>query len=59
MNKAQIKNLHLYVQVSNLFTITGYEGLDPEVNQSGTYMGMDTGAWPTPRQIMFGIQLGL
>lgn len=59
VNKAQIKNLHLYIQVSNVFTITGYEGLDPEVNQSGTYMGMDTGAWPTPRQIMFGVQLGL
>jgi hypothetical protein len=45
--------------MSNLFTLTKYEGLDPEVNQSGTYMGMDTGAWPTARQIMFGIQLGL
>ena len=59
VNKAQIKNLYVYLQMSNLFTITKYEGLDPEVNQSGTYMGMDTGAWPTPRQIMFGIQLGL
>jgi hypothetical protein len=59
LNKAQIKNLYIYLQVSNLFTITGYEGLDPEVNASGTYMGMDMGAWPTPRQVMFGVQLGL
>jgi len=59
LNKAQIKNLYIYVQASNLFTITKYEGLDPEVNASGTYMGMDMGAWPTPRQIMFGVQLGL
>ncbi len=59
VNKAQIKNLYVYVQMSNLFTLTKYEGLDPEVNQSGTYMGMDTGAWPTPRQFMFGVQLGL
>ncbi len=59
VNKAQIKNLYLYLQVSNLFTITKYEGLDPEVNASGTYMGMDMGAWPTPRQVTFGVQLGL
>jgi len=59
LNKAQIKNLYIYLQVSNVFTITGYEGLDPEVNASGTYMGMDMGAWPTPRQVMFGVQLGL
>ena len=59
LNKAQIKNLYLYVQVSNLFTLTKYEGLDPEVNASGSYLGMDMGAWPTPRQITFGVQLGL
>ncbi len=59
LNKAQIKNLYLYLQVSNLFTLTKYSGLDPEVSTSGTYMGMDLGAWPTPRQITFGVQLGL
>ena len=59
INKAQIKNLYIYLQVSNLFTLTKYEGLDPEVNASGEYMGMDMGAWPTPRQVTFGVQLGL
>jgi TonB-linked SusC/RagA family outer membrane protein len=59
VNKAQIKNLYVYLQVSNLFTLTKYSGLDPEVNSSGTYMGMDMGAWPTPRQVMLGVQLGL
>lgn len=59
LNKAQIKSLHVYAQVTNLFTLTKYSGLDPEVNSSGTYLGVDLGAWPTPRQIMFGINLGL
>ncbi len=59
LERAQIKSLRIYGQVTNLFTITNYSGLDPEVNASGTYMGMDLGAWPTPRQIMFGINLGL
>jgi hypothetical protein len=42
-----------------VFTLTKYNGLDPEVNISGADMGMDLGAWPTARQIMFGVQLGL
>ena len=30
MKKATISNLRIYVQAENLFTITGYDGLDPE-----------------------------
>jgi len=59
LDKANISNLRLYAQVSNLFTLTKYSGLDPELNSSGMSMGVDRGAWPTPRQIMFGISLGL
>lgn len=59
LDKAQIQSVRLYVQASNLFTLTKYSGLDPEVNQSGNYMGMDTGAWPTVRQFMFGLTIGL
>ena len=59
LNKAQIKNLHIYLQFTNVFTLTKYNGLDPEVNSSGSNMGVDMGAWPTARQINFGVQLGL
>ncbi len=59
LQRAQIKNVRLYAQVSNLFTITGYSGLDPEVRTSGRDAGLDRGAWPTPRQIMFGVNIGL
>jgi TonB-linked SusC/RagA family outer membrane protein len=59
MSKLQIKSLRVYAEVTNLFTLTKYSGLDPELNSSGDSMGMDMGAWPTPRQIMFGINLGL
>lgn len=64
INSPNLSNLRVYVQVTNLFTITSYSGLDPEVNIKGTgkddarNMGMDSGAWPTPRQFMFGINLG-
>ena len=59
LERAQIKSLGLYVQVTNLFTLTKYSGLDPELNSSGVSMGLDRGAWPTPRQVMFGVNLGL
>ncbi len=51
--------LELYVQGSNLFTITKYSGLDPEIAGAGINMGIDSGAWPTPQQILVGISFGL
>ncbi len=59
LNKAQIKSLRFYVQATNLFTITKYSGLDPELNSSGSSMGLDQGAWPTARSYTFGVMLGL
>lgn len=61
VNKATLRNLRVYLQASNLFTITKYSGLNPEYNQygDGNSMGLDRGAWPTPRQIIVGVTLGL
>lgn len=55
----KFSTLQVYFQASNLFTITGYSGLDPEIAAVGINMGVDQGAWPTPRQFMFGITFGL
>lgn len=55
----KLRNIQVYGQISNPFTITKYSGLDPEVGGSGINMGIDSGAWPTPRQFMFGISLGI
>jgi hypothetical protein len=49
----------LYFQASNLFTLTKYPGLDPEIYTGGINMGIDSGAWPTPQQFLFGITFGL
>lgn len=57
--KNQFSSLQIYFQGSNLFTITQYPGLDPEVAGGGINMGIDSGAWPTPKQFMFGISFGL
>jgi len=56
-----ISRLHLYVQGTNLFTITKYTGLDPElvpsINNNGNggnanaSMGVDWGAYPTNQKV--------
>jgi len=66
MKKVGIDKLHIYVQATNLFTITKYTGLDPElipsINVNGTdknqnaAIGIDYGAYPTnQKQFIVGI----
>jgi TonB-linked SusC/RagA family outer membrane protein len=57
--KNKVGTLQLYFQASNLFTLTKYSGLDPEISGAGINMGIDAGAWPTTQQFLFGITLGL
>jgi TonB-linked SusC/RagA family outer membrane protein len=57
--KNNLRTLQIYFQASNLFTITKYKGLDPEIYNAGINMGIDSGAWPTPKQFMFGIVFGI
>jgi TonB-dependent starch-binding outer membrane protein SusC len=57
--KNKLSTLQIYFQGSNLFTMTKYTGLDPEISSVGINMGVDQGAWPTPKQFMFGITFGL
>jgi hypothetical protein len=60
-NNTGIKKLRAYVGVTNLFTITKYEGLDPEVTATpSTYpaLGVDFGVYPQARQYMLGVSLG-
>ncbi len=55
----KIRNLEIYGQVNNLFTITNYSGLDPEIAGTGLNLGIDYGSWPQSRQYLFGINIGL
>lgn len=50
-----IKNIRLYVTANNLFVITGYKGVDPEVNQGGIAPGIDyNNFYPKTRTFLFG-----
>lgn len=54
-----LQNLQLYVTCNNLFTITGYKGLDPEVNLGGIDPGVDYrwSVYPHTRTTMVGLKI--
>ena len=58
VQKLTLSRIRLYAQMSNVFTITGYEGLDPEVRTGGDRgKGIDYGAYGVPRQYLFGLNI--
>ena len=55
-----IESLHLYFTASNLLTITGYSGYDPNVTSfmyDGTIVGVDWNPFPNTRTFIFGLNL--
>lgn len=59
LNHIGVKKLRVYVSATNLFTITGYSGIDPELNGGVTNFGIDEGTYATPRTYLFGVNLSL
>ena len=55
LSKIKMQSLRMYLQASNLFTITKYSGMDVEVNETG----IDGSVYPTPRIIAFGFNMKL
>jgi TonB-linked SusC/RagA family outer membrane protein len=70
LNRFGMDRLRLYVQGQNLFTVTKYSGFDPEITTNNTgrgdyrarladrNLGVDVGNYPTPKAILFGINVG-
>ena len=59
LNTIKISKLRLYVQVANAFTITGYSGIDPEISGGSVNFGIDEGAYPNQKQLIFGLNASL
>ncbi|MEM1122366.1 MAG: SusC/RagA family TonB-linked outer membrane protein, partial [Bacteroidota bacterium] len=66
LEKLNMSGMRIYLMSENLFTITGYSGLNPEIlgtnnngNSSDINRGIDVGAWPASRRIMFGLNVTL
>lgn len=56
--KYGINKLRVYLTGSNLLTITGYKGVDPELSYSGIEFGLDNfNVYPKTRNLTLGIQM--
>jgi TonB-linked SusC/RagA family outer membrane protein len=55
----KIQKLRLSLTLQNLITITKYTGFDPEIGASGDFSnniyGVDAGAYPQARAVLFGV----
>ncbi|WP_291858060.1 TonB-dependent receptor [Marinilabilia sp.] len=55
-----ISRIQPYFTATNLLTLTGYSGMDPEVNQwgnNGAVQGIDWGTYPQTRSFVFGVNV--
>lgn len=65
LSKYYIQNMRIYLTAENVFTLTGFSGIDPEVpayydETTGTYKSIGTAGanlYPSTRKFMFGINL--
>lgn len=61
--KMPLGQCRFYVSANNLFTITKYKGLDPEVGADGNWggtawaQGVDQGFYPSSRTFLIGVNL--
>ena len=59
LSRIHINSLRIFLQAVNLFTITDYSGLDPDIGGSDLYFGIDNGNYPNVRQLLFGIDFSM
>ena len=62
-SKIKFESARIYVQAQNLFTITKYSGIDPEVTSVGatpgsTVLGIDQGNYPFSKIYQIGLNFG-
>jgi TonB-linked SusC/RagA family outer membrane protein len=65
LKRVKLSTAQVYIQSQNLFTITKYSGLDPDINlrRSGNdnedkHMGVDEGAYPVAKSFLVGVRFG-
>ncbi len=61
LNFAKVKKLRIYISAQNVFLLTNYRGMDPEIGatQGANSIGVDRGFYPKSRTFMGGISLTL
>ncbi|MFN3488375.1 MAG: SusC/RagA family TonB-linked outer membrane protein [Emticicia sp.] len=59
LDKLKLSRVHLFASTNNLFTITKYQGLDPQVGgNADTNFGIDVGNYPLTKSFTVGLNLG-
>ncbi len=60
IHKLKLRSARIYLSAQNLFTITKYKGVDPEVsyNSSNTTLGLDYASYPNTKSVTVGINIG-
>lgn len=63
VSKVNLSRVRIYAQLANVFTLTGYEGLDPEVRSNNgdssndMMKGVDYGSYGMPKQYLIGLNV--
>ena len=60
IKKIGLTNLRLTLNATNLLTITGYDGYDPEIGvstASNNVYGLDNGRYPSPTSVTLGLNV--
>ena len=57
IKKLGASSVNVFGQVENIFTITNYSGLDPELNLGGYGCREDNGAYPRSRTVSLGVNV--
>lgn len=53
-----VNSMRLYFTANNVFTVTGYKGIDPEINQGGVSPGIDyNNFYPKTRTLLVGFNI--
>jgi len=59
LEKIKLQELRIYFSANNLFTVTGYNGFDPNIGTNGWILdtGIDKGYYPSNRTLGGGIKI--
>src|SRR5690606_27700766 len=57
ISKLRLKNLRLFLNAQNVFTLSRNTGFTPEIGGSAISFGVDNGTYPVPAIYTFGLNM--
>jgi TonB-linked SusC/RagA family outer membrane protein len=59
LKKLSLDRVNLYLTINNIFVLTRYTGVDPEVGYGSLGVSTDSGQTPRAKEMTFGLTVGL